>query len=86
MTGSRRSRADALALHQEGLQEPSRWFRGLGRPVRRDVEQLSGFYIVDSHDVDDLLQVCSMLLDDAGTSGGSTIEVRAVVAQDGHGA
>lgn len=54
-------------------------------PYAETVEQLSGFYVVDSDDVEDLLQVCSILLDADGASGGSTIEVRAAVDHDGDG-
>lgn len=41
--------------------------------------------VVVSDDVEDLLQVCSILLDADGASGGSTIEVRAAVDHDGDG-
>ena len=45
------------------------------------VEQLTSFYVVESDDLDDLLQVCGILAD----SGGG-VEVRAAVAgTDGGG-
>jgi len=40
-------------------------------PYAETVEQLSGFYLVDSDDLDDLLDCCGILLDDE-----SGIEVR----------
>jgi len=43
-------------------------------PYAETTEQLTGFYLVKSDDLDDLLQVCGLL---AGVEG--TIEVRAVV-------
>lgn len=43
-------------------------------PYAETVEQLTGFYIVESDDLDDLLQVCGILADAEGT-----IEVRASV-------
>ena len=43
-------------------------------PYAETVEQLSGFYVVDSDDLDDLLQVAAVL---AGAEGG--IEVRGTV-------
>ncbi|MEQ6901790.1 YciI family protein [Nocardioides sp. YIM 152588] len=52
-------------------------------PYAETVEQLSGFYVVESDDVEDLLQVCAILAD----AGGPPIEVRAttenVVDPDG---
>ncbi|GAA4428155.1 YciI family protein [Georgenia halophila] len=53
---------------------------GAGSPVITDgpyaesVEQLSGFYLVESDDLDDLLEVCALLAD-----GDGAVEVRAVV-------
>jgi hypothetical protein len=44
-------------------------------PYAETVEQLTGFYVVESDDLDDLLQVCGILAD----SGGG-VEVRAAVA------
>jgi hypothetical protein len=46
-------------------------------PYAETVEQLSGFYLVESDDLDDLLQICGILADDEG------IEVRAVVDHSG---
>ncbi|MVA75775.1 transcription initiation protein [Auraticoccus sp. F435] len=43
-------------------------------PYAETVEQLTGFYLVESDDLDDLLQLCGLL---AGRDGG--VEVRAVV-------
>lgn len=43
-------------------------------PYAETVEQLSGFYLVESDDLDDLLDVCGLL---AGAEG---VEVRAVLA------
>jgi hypothetical protein len=42
-------------------------------PYAEAVEQLTGFYLVESDDLDDLLQVCGML------AHGESIEVRAIV-------
>jgi hypothetical protein len=44
-------------------------------PYAETVEQLTGFYVVDTDDLDDLLEVCAVL---AGPEG--AIEVRAAVA------
>ena len=43
-------------------------------PYAETVEQLTGFYVIESDDLDDLLQVCGHLV---GAEG--TIEVRATV-------
>ncbi|MBO0810942.1 MAG: transcription initiation protein [Microlunatus sp.] len=43
-------------------------------PYAETVEQLTGFYVVESDDLDDLLQVCGILADAEGA-----LEVRAVV-------
>jgi hypothetical protein len=42
-------------------------------PYAETVEQLTGFYGVDSDDLDDLLRVCGLLAGDGG------VEVRAAV-------
>ena len=47
-------------------------------PYAETVEQLTGFYTVESDDLDDLLQVAAML---AGPEGG--VEVRACVDHSG---
>ena len=47
-------------------------------PYAETVEQLTGFYLVESDDLDDLLQVAAML---AGPEGG--VEVRACVDHSG---
>ncbi len=47
-------------------------------PYAETVEQLTGFYTVESDDIDDLLQVAAML---AGPEGG--VEVRACVDHSG---
>jgi hypothetical protein len=49
-------------------------------PYAETVEQLTGFYLVDSEDLDDLLQVVGVL---AGTEGG--IEVRPTARSSGDG-
>ncbi len=49
-------------------------------PYAETVEQLTGYYVVESTDLDDLLQVCGILAD----SGGG-VEVRATVAPSGDG-
>ncbi len=46
-------------------------------PYAETVEQLSGFYVVESDDLDDLLQICGILADAEG------IEVRAAVDHSG---
>ena len=46
-------------------------------PYAESVEQLSGFYLVETDDLDDLLQVCGML---AGETG---LEVRPCVDHSG---
>ena len=50
-------------------------------PYAETVEQLSGFYTVESDDLDDLVEVCKVLSD---ADGG--IEVRACVDHSGDGA
>ena len=47
-------------------------------PFAETVEQLTGFYVVESDDLDDLLQVSAML-----ANGGAPVEVRATVDQGG---
>jgi hypothetical protein len=47
-------------------------------PFAETVEQLTGFYIVESDDLDDLLQVSAML-----ANGDAPVEVRAAVDQGG---
>lgn len=43
-------------------------------PYAETVEQLTGFYVVDTDDLDDLLEVCGLLAD-----GDGVVEVRAAV-------
>ncbi|MDF1604879.1 YciI family protein [Nocardioides sp. YIM 152315] len=43
-------------------------------PYAETVEQLTGFYVVESDDLDDLLEVCGVLAD-----GDGPVEVRAAV-------
>ncbi|WP_435770983.1 YciI family protein [Nocardioides sp. SYSU DS0651] len=47
-------------------------------PFAETVEQLSGFYVVESDDLDDLLEVSAILAD----PGGAPVEVRAAVDHD----
>jgi hypothetical protein len=47
-------------------------------PYAETVEQLSGFYIVESDDLDDLLEICGLLAD-----GDGAVEVRATVDHSG---
>lgn len=47
-------------------------------PYAETVEQLTGFYVVESDDLDDLLEVCGILAD---AEGG--VEVRAAVDHEG---
>ena len=47
-------------------------------PYAETVEQLGGFYVIDSDDLDDLLDVCRILADDQGG-----VEVRATVDHSG---
>ena len=49
-------------------------------PYAETVEQLGGFYLVESDDVDDLLQLCGLL------SEGDPIEVRACTPQSAEAA
>jgi hypothetical protein len=46
-------------------------------PYAETVEQLTGFYLVESDDLDDLLQVCALLAREA------PVEVRAIAKQAG---
>lgn len=48
-------------------------------PYAETVEQLSGFYVVDSDDLDDLLQLCAILAE----PDGPPVEVRAAVDHSG---
>lgn len=50
-------------------------------PYAETVEQLSGFYVVESDDVDDLIQVCAILAE----AGSAPVEVRAAVDHSGEG-
>ncbi|UMG93469.1 YciI family protein [Nocardioides sp. TF02-7] len=50
-------------------------------PYAETVEQLSGFYVVESDDLDDLVQVCAILAE----PGSAAVEVRAAVDHDGDG-
>jgi hypothetical protein len=50
-------------------------------PFAETVEQLTGFYLVESDDLDDLLDVCGIL-----AATGDTVEVRAFAASEGPGA
>ncbi len=50
-------------------------------PHAETVEQLGGFYVVESDDLDDLLEVCAILAE----PGGTTLEVRATVDHSGDG-
>ncbi|MDZ5621911.1 YciI family protein [Nocardioides sp. HM23] len=51
-------------------------------PYAETVEQLSGFYVVDSDDLDDLIEVCAILAE----PGSAPVEVRAAVDHSGDGA
>ena len=46
-------------------------------PYAESVEQLSGFYLVESDDLDDLLEICALLAD-----GDGGVEVRETVAYE----
>ncbi len=48
-------------------------------PYAETVEQLSGFYVVESDDVEDLIQVCAILAE----PGSAPVEVRAAVDHSG---
>jgi len=49
-------------------------------PFAETAEQLSGFYVVESDDLDDLLQICAVLAEDpAAGNVGVPVEVRAAV-------
>ncbi len=51
-------------------------------PYAELAEQLSGFYLVDSDDLDDLLEACGLLVGIEGTPHDNTIvEVRATVGE-----
>jgi hypothetical protein len=43
-------------------------------PFAETVEQLSGFYVVDTDDLDDLIDICGLLADTDGA-----VEIRAAV-------
>lgn len=47
-------------------------------PYAETVEQLSGYYVVETDDLDDLLEVCAILAD-----GDGAVEVRATVDAEG---
>ena len=47
-------------------------------PYAETVEQLSGFYLVESDDLDDLVQICAILADEDGA-----VEVRATIDHSG---
>jgi hypothetical protein len=47
-------------------------------PYAESAEQLTGFYVVETGDLDDLLEVCEILAD-----GDGAIEVRACIANPG---
>lgn len=47
-------------------------------PFAESVEQIGGFYSVQSDDLDDLLEICAVLAD-----GDTTVEVRPAVEQPG---
>jgi hypothetical protein len=47
-------------------------------PYAETVEQLTGFYLVESDDLDDLVDVCGIL-----AATGDTVEVRAFAASEG---
>jgi hypothetical protein len=48
-------------------------------PFAEAAEQLTGFYLIQSDDLDDLLQVAALLAGDLGDGDAGTVEVRAVV-------
>ncbi|MFD6177133.1 MULTISPECIES: YciI family protein [unclassified Isoptericola] len=48
-------------------------------PYAETAEQLTGFYLVESDDLDDLLQVCAILAGPGDDGADGTVEVRAVV-------
>jgi hypothetical protein len=50
-------------------------------PYAETVEQLSGFYVVESDDLDDLVQVAAILAE----PGSAPVEVRAAVDHSGEG-
>ncbi|MFC7404228.1 YciI family protein [Georgenia alba] len=50
-------------------------------PYAETVEQLSGFYLIESDDLEDLLEVCALLAD-----GDGAVEVRATVPAPEEGA
>lgn len=47
-------------------------------PYAEAVEQLSGFYVIETDDLDDLLQLCALIAND-----GMPVEVRAAVDNSG---
>jgi len=70
---------DALAAPQEARTlRPGGSRPAVAGPFAETVEQLSGFYLVQSDDLEDLLEICALL---AGDDGG--IEVRATVDHAG---
>lgn len=51
-------------------------------PYAELVEQLSGFYLIDTDDLDDLLEACGLLVGIEGTPHDNTVvEVRATVGE-----
>ncbi len=52
-------------------------------PYAETTEQLTGFYLVESDDLDDLLQVSAILVGHLGDGDAGTVEVRAVVEHAG---
>lgn len=53
-------------------------------PYAETAEQLTGFYLVESDDLDDLLQVCALLAGDPGDgTADGVVEVRAAVDHGG---
>lgn len=53
-------------------------------PYAETVEQLTGFYTVESDDLDDLLQICGILVGNFSQPGAEdAIEVRQVIDHDG---
>ena len=59
---------------QGGARNPGRG-HGDRRPYAETVEQLTGFYLVETDDLDDLLNLCGLL------SEGDPIEVRACLPE-----
>lgn len=53
-------------------------------PYAETVEQLTGFYLIESDDLDDLLQICAILTGNFGQAGAEdAIEVREAVDHNG---